>query len=41
MCISITFTFGNKKNDPAWPGPVWGFNFKNKLDEKSKQIDQS
>ena len=24
------------KNDPAWPGPVWGFNFKNKLDEKSK-----
>ena len=25
-----------KKNDPAWPGPVWGYNFKNKLDEKSK-----
>ena len=25
-----------KKSDPAWPGPVWGFNFKNKLDEKSK-----
>lgn len=24
------------KYDPAWPGPVWGFNFKNKLDEKSK-----
>ena len=24
------------KNDPAWPGPVWGFNFKNKLDKKSK-----
>ena len=24
------------KHDPAWPGPVWGFNFKNKLDEKSK-----
>ena len=24
------------KDDPAWPGPVWGFNFKNKLDEKSK-----
>tara|TARA_B100000212_G_scaffold74182_1_gene52352 strand:- start:123 stop:524 length:402 start_codon:yes stop_codon:yes gene_type:complete len=25
-----------KKSDPAWPGPVWGYNFKNKLDEKSK-----
>ena len=25
-----------KKSDPAWPGPVWGFNFKNKLDEKTK-----
>ena len=25
-----------KKSDPAWPGPVWGFDFKNKLDEKSK-----
>ena len=24
------------KHDPAWPGPVWGFNFKNKLDEKYK-----
>ena len=24
------------KHHPAWPGPVWGFNFKNKLDEKSK-----
>ena len=24
------------KSDPAWPGPVWGYNFKNKLDEKSK-----
>ena len=20
-----------KKSDPAWPGPVWGYNFKNKL----------
>ena len=25
-----------KNSDPAWPGPVWGYNFKNKLDEKSK-----
>ena len=25
------------KHDPAWPGPVWGFNFKNKLDENSKK----
>ena len=25
-----------KKSDPAWPGRVWGYNFKNKLDEKSK-----
>ena len=25
------------KSDPAWPGPVWGFNFKNKLDIKSKK----
>ena len=25
-----------KKSDPAWPGPVWGYNFKSKLDEKSK-----
>ena len=25
-----------KKSDPAWPHPVWGYNFKNKLDEKSK-----
>jgi len=24
------------KSDLAWPGPVWGFNFKNKLDIKSK-----
>ncbi len=24
------------KSDPAWPGPVWGFNFKNKLDIKLK-----
>ena len=24
------------KYDPAWPGPVWGFNFKNKLDGKTK-----
>ena len=24
------------KSDPAWPGPVWGFNFKNQLDIKSK-----
>ena len=24
------------KSDPAWPGPVWGFNFENKLDIKSK-----
>ncbi len=24
------------KSYPVWPGPVWGFNFKNKLDEKSK-----
>ena len=24
-----------KKSDPAWPGPVWGCNFKNKLDENS------
>ena len=24
------------KSDPAWPGPVWGFNFKDKLDVKSK-----
>ena len=24
------------KSDPAWPGPVWGFNFKNKLDIKTK-----
>ena len=26
-----------KKSDPAWPGPVWGYNFKNKLDENSKK----
>ena len=25
-----------KKSDPAWPGPVWGYNFKNKLDENSR-----
>ena len=25
-----------KKSDPAWPGPVWGYNFKNKLDENTK-----
>ena len=25
-----------KKSDPAWPGPVWGYNFKNKIDENSK-----
>ena len=25
------------KSDPAWPGPVWGFNFKNKLNIKSKK----
>ena len=25
-----------KKSDPAWPGPVWGHNFKNKLDEDSR-----
>ncbi len=26
-----------KKNDPAWPGPVWGYNFKNKIDENTKK----
>ena len=25
------------KNDPAWPGPVWGFNFNTKLDRKTKE----
>ena len=25
-----------KKSDPAWPGPVWGYNFNNKIDENSK-----
>ncbi len=25
-----------KKSDPAWPGPVWGYNFKNKLYENSR-----
>ena len=25
-----------KKSDPAWPHPVWGYNFRNKLDENSK-----
>ena len=24
------------KSDPAWPGPVWGYNFKNKLYENSR-----
>ena len=24
-----------KKSDPAWPSPVWGYNFKNKLDKNS------
>ena len=26
-----------KKNDPAWPGPVWGYNFKNKIDDYTKK----
>ena len=26
------------KNDPAWPGPVWGYNFNRKLDNKLKKI---
>ena len=25
------------KDDPAWPGPVWGFNFNTKLDEELKE----
>ena len=25
-----------KKSDPAWPGPVWGYNFKNKLGKNSR-----
>ncbi|MAK05771.1 MAG: hypothetical protein CMM64_01375 [Rhodospirillaceae bacterium] len=25
-----------KKSDPAWPSPVWGYNFKIKIDENSK-----
>ena len=25
-----------KKSDPAWPGPVWGYNFKIKIDENFK-----
>ena len=25
------------KNDPAWPGPVWGFNFHTKLDKEIKE----
>ena len=26
-----------KKDDPAWPGPVWGFNFNAKLDKETKE----
>ena len=26
-----------RKDDPAWPGPVWGFNFKNKKDKQIKE----
>ena len=26
-----------KKNDAAWPGPVWGFKF-NKFDKKTKKL---
>ena len=26
-----------KKDDPAWPGPVWGFNFNTKLDKELKE----
>ena len=26
-----------KKSDPAWPGPVWGYNFNRKLDKKTKE----
>ena len=25
------------KDDPAWPGPVWGFNFNTKLDKETKK----
>jgi len=25
------------KNDPAWPGPVWGYNFNRKLDKQIKE----
>ena len=25
------------KDDPAWPGPVWGFNFHTKLDKELKE----
>ena len=25
------------KNDPAWPGPVWGYNFNRKLDKQTKE----
>ena len=25
------------KDDPAWPDPVWGFNFNTKLDEELKE----
>ena len=25
------------KDDPAWPGPVWGFNFNTKLDKELKE----
>ena len=26
-----------KKSDPAWPGPVWGYNFNRKLDKKTRE----
>ena len=26
-----------KKSDPAWPGPVWGYNFNTKLDKELKE----
>ena len=25
------------KNDPAWPGPVWGYNLNRKLDKQTKE----
>ena len=25
------------KDDPAWPGPVWGFHFNRKLDKQTKE----